>query len=76
MSVFVNRWSILVRANQPYVDWANSMDDDGPTMDLESQQMQPTMYLINERDDCTIILAEVTSDDVAEHFSSKNIASE
>lgn len=52
------------------------MDDDGPTMDLESQQMQPTMYLINERDDCTIILAEVTSDDVAEHFSSKNIASE
>ena len=54
LSVFVNRWGILARAKQPYVDWVNSMDDDGLTMDLESQRMQPTIFLINEREGMTL----------------------
>ena len=30
------------------------MDDDGLTMDLESQRMQPTIFLINEREGMTL----------------------
>ncbi len=45
--VYVNRWSIVARAKQPYVEWANSFDDGGPTMDLESKRTHATIYLFN-----------------------------
>ncbi len=49
--MFVNRWSILVKAKQPYVDWANSMDDDGPRTTLDEARSNSTMYLVHEHDD-------------------------
>ena len=52
--MFVNRWGILARAKQPYVDWVNSMDDDGPTMVLEYKRMQPTVYLLNALEGMTL----------------------
>ena len=48
--MFVNRWGILVRAKQPYVDWANSFDDDGPTMMLDARRSAPTIYLVHEHE--------------------------
>ncbi len=48
--MFVNRWGILVRAKQPYVDWANSFDDDGPTMTLDARRSIPTLYLVHEHE--------------------------
>jgi hypothetical protein len=48
--MFVNRWSIVVRAKQSYVDWANSIDDDGPTTTLETARSSPTIYLVHEHD--------------------------
>ena len=44
--MFVNRWGILVQAKQPYVDWANSFEDGGPTLSLDDQRASPTVYLI------------------------------
>ena len=49
--MFVNRWGILVRAKQPYVDWANSFEDGGPTMTLGERRSAPTMYLVHEHED-------------------------
>jgi hypothetical protein len=46
--MFVNRWGILVRAKQPYVDWANSFEDGGPIFDLDERRASPTLYLIAE----------------------------
>ncbi len=46
--MFVNRWGILVRANQLYVDWANSFEDGGPILSLHDQRSSPTLYLIPE----------------------------
>ena len=48
--MFVNRWGILVRAKQPYVDWANSFDDGGPTMTLDARRSAPTAYLVHEHE--------------------------
>lgn len=28
----INRTVLLITPKQPYIDWANSFDDDGPTM--------------------------------------------
>lgn len=59
--MFVNRWGILARAKQPYVDWANSIDDVGPTIELESKRMQPTVYLFNA-------LEGITLDEIVREF--------
>ena len=32
----INRTAILVTPKQPYIDWANSFDDDGPKFDEEA----------------------------------------
>jgi len=48
--MFVNRCGILVRAKQPYVDWANSFEDDGPIVSLDDQRSTPTLYLIPEHE--------------------------
>lgn len=48
--MFVNRWSILVRAKLPYVEWANSFEDGGPILSLDDQRSAPTLYLIPEHE--------------------------
>ena len=52
--MFVNRWAILVKARQPYVDWANSLDDDGPTTTLEEARSNSTMYLVHEHEGASL----------------------
>jgi hypothetical protein len=43
----VNRATIVVRPRQPYVDWANSIDEDEEThLSLEEHREDPTAYLI------------------------------
>ena len=42
----INRAALIVRPRQPYVDWANSMDDDGPKADLRKLREQPSIYLV------------------------------
>ena len=37
-----------MRAKQPYVHWANAMDDDGPRASLVDSRAIPTIYLVNE----------------------------
>ena len=42
----INRAGLIVRPRQPYVDWANSMDDDGPRADLRKLREEPSIYLV------------------------------
>ncbi len=44
----VNRCALVVTPQQPYADWANSFDDDGPSYHLDYHQKSPTTYLIDE----------------------------
>ena len=45
----INRTIITVLPKRPYIDWANSFDDGGPTMDPES--IHATSLLIPEKYD-------------------------
>ena len=50
----INRSVLVVRPKQPYVDWANSMDDGGPLADLAGMRADPKAYLVDDvegRDD-------------------------
>ena len=42
----VNRAMMVVRARQPYVDWADSIGDDGERISLAEHRADPTAYLI------------------------------
>jgi hypothetical protein len=43
----VNRAAITVRPKQPYVDWANALDHDGPRMSPERLR-ERSVYLIED----------------------------
>ena len=47
----VNRCALIVKPRQPYADWANGFDDDGPRFDLRYHRNNPTVFLITEPDD-------------------------
>ncbi|MCJ7601795.1 MAG: hypothetical protein MUO63_09890 [Desulfobulbaceae bacterium] len=40
----INRTVLLITPKQPYIDWANSFDDSGPTM--SSEELRHTAILI------------------------------
>ena len=44
----VNRSALIVTHRQPYLTWANSLDDDGPKLDITSPHYEPPIYLVNE----------------------------
>ena len=44
----VNRSVILVKPKLPYIEWANSLDDDGPKLDIEKPYDEYTIYLVDE----------------------------
>jgi len=46
----INRSVLVVRPKQPYVDWANSVDDDGSRADLACLRKQPHAYLVEDID--------------------------
>jgi hypothetical protein len=45
---FLYRTAITIIRKQPYVDWANSFDDDGPELTNELAQDRRTVYLVQE----------------------------
>ena len=44
----INRTALTVIPKQPYIRWANSLDDDGPKLDVHDPHYEPTVYLIDE----------------------------
>ena len=42
----INRAALIVRPKQPYVDWANSVDNDGPRAILQELRTDPSIYLV------------------------------
>jgi hypothetical protein len=42
----INRAGLVVRPRQPYVDQANSVDDDGPRANLQELREEPSIYLV------------------------------
>jgi hypothetical protein len=47
---FLYRVGITVTRKQPYIDWANSFDDDGPALTAELADNRRTIYLGPESD--------------------------
>jgi len=45
---FLYRAAITVTRKQPYLDWANSFDDDGPELTAELADDRRTVYLVQE----------------------------
>ncbi len=46
----INRAALIVRPRQPYVDWANSVDDGGPRAILKQLRKEPSIYLVESID--------------------------
>ena len=44
----INRTALTVKPKQPFIDWANSLDDDGPKLNINDPHYEPTVYLIDE----------------------------
>ncbi len=42
----INRAALIVRPKQPYVDWANSVDNGGPRAILQGLRTDPSIYLV------------------------------
>lgn len=47
---FLYRVAIAITRKQPYIDWANSFDDDGPELTAELADDRRTVYLVPESD--------------------------
>jgi hypothetical protein len=45
----INRTVITVKGKEPFVEWANSFDDGGPTMDIN--ELHSTAFLIPDKYD-------------------------
>jgi hypothetical protein len=48
MKHIVNRSVLIVRAKQPYVDWANSQGDEIKDMTIERMNEDDTIYLVRD----------------------------
>lgn len=46
----ISRAGPIVRPKQPYVDWANCVDDDAPRADLQGLRASPSIYLVESID--------------------------
>ena len=46
----INRAGLIVRPKQPYIDWANSVDDNAPRADLQELRASPSIYLVESID--------------------------
>jgi hypothetical protein len=44
----VNRSVLIVKPKLPYIEWANSLDDDGPKLNIEKPFDEYTIYLVDE----------------------------
>jgi hypothetical protein len=48
---FLYRFAITITRRQPYLDWANSLDEDGPVLTAELADDRRTIYLVPESND-------------------------
>jgi len=44
----INRTALTVVPKQPYIKWANTLDDTGPKLDINAPHYEPAVYLIDE----------------------------
>ncbi len=47
----LNRLVVVIRPKDPYIQWANSFDDDGPPFDRALADEDATTFLLPEGDD-------------------------
>ena len=47
---FIYRHALFVSRKQPYIDWANSLDDGPSLLDEELSRQERTVYLVLEID--------------------------
>lgn len=47
----LNRAAVTVIPKQPYIEWANALEEGGPKIDPKAPSSEYTVYLINEVDD-------------------------
>ena len=45
----VDKAAIVVKPKQPYVDWANSFDDEGPTLSLGDARENADVFLVKHQ---------------------------
>ena len=48
---FLYRSAITITRKQPYIDWANALDEDGPELTPELAGDRRSVYLVSESDD-------------------------
>lgn len=51
----INRTALTVIPKQLYINWANTLDDDGPKLDINAPYYEPTVYLIDEVADDAVL---------------------
>ena len=51
----LNRTALTVIPKQPYINWANALDDDGPKLDINDPHSEPTVYLTDEVADNAVL---------------------
>jgi len=44
----LNRAALIVKPKKAYIDWANSLGDGGPKLDLDEPPPEYTIYLVEE----------------------------
>ena len=44
----VNKAAIVIKPKQPFINWANHFDDDGPTLSLEDARHDPDVSLVDD----------------------------
>jgi hypothetical protein len=47
----LNRTALVVRPRQPFIEWANTLDDKQPKLDVNRPDWEDTVYLVSETDD-------------------------
>ena len=41
----INRAALIVIPKQPYIDWANTLDEEGPKLDINDPHYESSVYL-------------------------------
>src|SRR5512146_1390107 len=70
LMAMLNRSAIILIPKQPYADWANSLDEDGPRFEISEANDELTVFLGPDLDNVDEIAAFVTKhfDFFCEHW--------
>ena len=69
----VNRAAITVKPKRPYIDWANTLDDDGPKITQEHLP-ERAVYLVDDIEDFPGNMSEIVERHFAEIFEQELVA--